>query len=442
MPAGRKIGFITMGAVGALIVAACSSGGDSGAAPADSASASSDIPTATSTPTPMPTPTPASTAVGTATATPPPTVTLDPSRRPTQSELGISTFAIFEWPRTDFTKRSVEFDEIVQAQSRDGIPAINTPRFDSLEFARTWLSDRDPVLAIEVNGEAKAYPLGILLWHEIVNDTIGGLPVAVTYCPLCNSALAFERTLNGVTVEFGVSGMLRNSDLIMFDRLTDTWWQQLTGEAIVGELTGTRLTTVPVNMVGLADFEAEFPDGLVMTQQTGFEGLYGQSYGINPYGGYDSEDNNPFLFFGKRDDRLPLMERLVALEINGQSKAYPFSDVSRKRVMNDEVGGLPLVVFWKSGSASALNKQVISTSKDVGSTAVFDRTVEGRTLTFEATDDGFIDVETGSTWNLFGTATAGPMKGVRLQPIIHANHFWFAWAVFHPDTLIYGKDMS
>ena len=435
---GKKHKLLALGAVTGLVVAACSGAGSSSTA---QPSPAPSLPAATATPTPVPMPTTAPAATTHQTRAPretPPTA--GPTPTPTREQLGIVTFSTFEWPRTDFSKRSVDYDEILQAQVRDGIPAIDAPIFESGEAASMWLDGRSPVLVVELNAEAKGYPIGMLMFHEIVNDVIGGVPVAVTYCPLCNTALAFERVIDGQPVEFGVSGMLRNSDLIMYDRLTDSWWQQITGEAIVGDLTGTQLKPVAANIISFADFRGAFPQGQVLSRESGPFGFYRDAYGQNPYVGYDSEDNQPFLFRGLRDSRLPTMERLVALTANGVPKAYPFDDLRAERVINDEVGGEPVVIFWKPGTASALGGAVIDRSRDIGATAVFDPRVDGRLLTFEAKDDeAFLDKETGTIWNLLGKAIEGPLLGNSLVPLIHANHFWFAWAAFYPDTLIYGR---
>ena len=181
---------------------------------------------------------------------------------------------------TDFSRHTVPFNEIFSGgPGRDGIPPLDDPKFVTPDQADEWLGDLEPVIAFELNGEAKAYPLQILTWHEVVNDVVGGEPVVVTFCPLCNSAVAFERTLNGVVHDFGVSGNLRNSDLIMWDRQTETWWQQLTGEGIVGELAGQMLTFLPAPIISWADFKAAHPASQVLSRDTGFD----REYGRNPY---------------------------------------------------------------------------------------------------------------------------------------------------------------
>ena len=343
---------------------------------------------------------------------------------------------------TDFSLHSVPFDEIISGGvPRDGIPPLDSPVFVSPDDADAWLASQEPVISFELNGEAKAYPLQILTWHEIVNDEIGGVPVIVTFCPLCNSAIVFDRRLDGVVLDFGTSGRLRNSDLIMWDRQTESWWQQLTGEAIVGQLTGHMLEFLPAPIVSWADFKAAHPAGQVLSRETGF----GRSYGRNPYAGYDEVGKPPFLFFGELDGRLLPKERVVALTLGGTDVAIPFSALEKERVINYSAGESDIVVFFKKGTTSALDLSSIRDSRDVGASAVFDANLDGRKLTFasagstgDATDmDAFRDRETGSSWNILGQGTAGPLAGSSLTPVVHANHFWFAWAAFKPDTLIY-----
>lgn len=357
--------------------------------------------------------------------------TEDPSASPTPGVAAFPSYLQNLW-RTDFDKRSVSPLDVQQGQSKDGIPAIDNPKFLPVPEV-TFLKDREPVVAFEANGEARAYPLQILIWHEIVNDVVGGDPVLITFCPLCNTAIAFDRRVNGAVLEFGVSGFLRNSDLIMFDRDTETWWQQVTGEGIVGQFTGTRLELLPSTIVSWQDFRETFPQGKVLSLTTG----YARPYGENPYIGYDDIDSTPFLFSGKADGRLQTMERVVTVEANGETAAYPFSRLERAFVVHDSVGGQAMVIFFKPGTASALDKSSIANSRDIGSAAVFVPSAGGQSLTFRAKDKAFVDDKTGSTWDIFGKATAGPLKGEALHPVVSGNHFWFAWAAFKPETRIW-----
>lgn len=352
---------------------------------------------------------------------------------------------------TDFCNNAIDnWSEILLGQVKDGIPAVDNPRMETIEEASAWLVDRSPVIAVEINGEARAYPHGILMRHEIANDEIGGVPVAVTFCPLCNSSIVFEREVDGEVLTFGVSGRLRNSDLVMFDRQTDSWWQQFTGEGIVGDYTGTLLDIVPSHVIGFGQFVERYPDGLVMSAN-------GRDYSFNPYGNYDSNPR-PFLFLGEdfqprpADDRICDMEgvqsacaveRVLAGEVDGIPKAYPFGVLQNEVVVNDEIGEMPVVAFWQPGVNTALGDSDINEARDIGTAALYSRELEDGTLltfTWDADNQVLTDEQTGSTWNLFGEATAGDLEGETLRQLIAAPHFWFAWAAFHPETEVYGLE--
>ena len=207
--------------------------------------------------------------------------------------------------KTNFMRRTVSLDEIARIVARDTVPAINDPTFLAAKAMIDSLDPREPVIAIEINGDTRAYPLDILLQHEIVNDTIGGLPVMVTFCPLCNSAVAFERTVTAETRRFGVSGFLRKSDLAMYDDFNETMWQQITGNGIVGDDSGKVLIAIPVQTVSWETFIERFPEGQVL-ERPDFPNI---NYDETPYQGYDDDDNtSPFLFFEIPDRRIPVIE--------------------------------------------------------------------------------------------------------------------------------------
>ena len=326
------------------------------------------------------------------------------------------------------------FSEIVSGGvGRDGIPPIDNPAFDDLALADTWLQPASPVIAVEIDGSARAYPLAILTRHEIANDRIGDTPIAVTFCPLCNSAIVFDRRVDDAVLRFGVSGLLRNSDLVMWDDLTQTLWQQLTGEGIIGTHTDRLLDIVPSQLVGYGAFKEQYPDGEVLS--TG-----GRFYGANPYVNYDSS-SRPFLFSGETDSRLFATERVLGVDLAGIQVAYSFSTLSETTVINDRIGDVDVVVFWQPGAFSALDAASIDQSRDVGMAALFDRGVDGQALDFQAGDGAIIDEQTGSSWNVFGSATSGELAGAQLQPINAFPHFWFAWAAFYPDTTLYGYEV-
>lgn len=344
----------------------------------------------------------------------------------------------FDWGMTDFCNSSVDFSEIIAGgPPKDGIPALTDPKLESIAQAQTWLGERAPVIVVEINGEARAYPQAVLTWHEIANDTLGGVPIAVTFCPLCNSSLVFDRRVGDAVLAFGVSGLLRNSDMVMYDRQTESWWQQFSGEGIVGVYNGTRLEVIPSQVVGFAQFAARYPEGLVVSRETGFA----RRYGVNPYEGYDSAPF-PFLYRGELDKRLPAMERVLAGVFGDTAQAYPFSVLSAQRVINDTLDGQPVVAFWQAGVASALDTRTLDDGAEIGTAGLFARTLDdGRVLTFALDAAGaFVDKETQSTWDAFGYAVAGELAGARLQLLRAAPHFWFAWVAFQPNTSVFGQD--
>ena len=352
-------------------------------------------------------------------------------------DLGALRVSTSGW-RTDFTRSNVNLADFLSGgPGKDGIPAIDHPEFESITAARTWLGDRSPVISLEIGGTARAYPLGVLIWHEIANDTLADVPVVITFCPLCNTALVFRRDLDGVVYDFGTTGNLRYSDLVMYDRTTETWWQQATGGAVVGTLTGAQLTFLPAQIVSIADFARDHPDGQVLSRKTG----YSRDYGSNPYVGYDTVDQNPFLFEGVVDGRLPPKERVVTIGEGNAALALPFSELRKVGVAQVELEGAPVVILWTPGTASALNGPTIDESDDIGSTGVFLPVADGQNLTFrrDGSDESsrIVDDQTGSTWTVTGQAVAGPLSGARLEPMTHGDHFWFAWAAFSPQTTIW-----
>ena len=337
-------------------------------------------------------------------------------------------------------RATVDTDLIVSGgPPPDGIPPIDEPRFVAPAEVR-WLVAQEPVISVELNGEAKAYPIRILMWHEIVNDSIGGEPVSVTYCPLCNTGIAFRRPIiDGELLDFGTSGRLFHSNLVMYDRQTGTYWSQATLEAIVGPLAGRRLEFLAAQIVSWGDWRAAHPSGRVLSQDTGFDRAYGQ----NPYQGYDSPGNDdPFLFAGDPDPRLDATAHVLGVDASGRQVAFPYEELARQAVdgssaVQTRVGGQDLVVFWKQGTASALDQPNIAASRDVGSATAYEPRSGDLLLHFEVAPGGFVDQETNSRWDLFGRAVQGPLRGAKLRALPAVDHFWFSWAAFFPDTEIY-----
>ncbi len=317
----------------------------------------------------------------------------------------------------------------------DGIPPIDDPVFldtaDNLEI----LDPSESVVALEINGDARAYPIRAMIWHEIVNDTVGGVPVSITYCPLCNSAVTYRREINGVETTFGTSGRLFASALVMYDRATESLWTHFDGKAIVGILTGTQLEAIGSPLMAWDDFRAAYPTSKVLDwTATGFDRPYGQ----NPYEGYDDDSTQPFLFRGALDDRGLAKQRVVGISLGDEVVAYDLNSLSdgEASATNVTVAEQDLVIFWKAGQASALDEGNLEDGRDVGSVGVFSRIVDGRSLTFAAEGKQFVDEETGSTWIISGEAVSGALEGTRLQRIEHLDTFWFAWSTYQPDTVL------
>lgn len=338
--------------------------------------------------------------------------------------------------RTDFSVSSVPLDEIHRSgPARDAIPALDDPPF--VDFGHEPLSGREPVVALELNGDARAYPISILLWHEIINHTVGGEPVLVSFCPLCHSAVAYRRELDDEVLEFGNTGNLRFADLIMYDRGTESWWQQFTGEAIVGARTGRRLDPLPASIVSLDEFRRLHPDGRVLSLETGFD----RPYGSNPFGGYDGDGTLPFQLPAdfRADGRIPPKERVVSVASGDDLTVATMTGLRRRRVVNDRVGATPIVISWRPGAVAALDAPSTDGGREVGSVTVFDRRVDGRRLTFVRSGDSLVDRQTRSRWAADGVAKEGLLAGRALSPIVHDTPFWFAVAALAPRARIVAR---
>ena len=318
---------------------------------------------------------------------------------------------------TNGVKHLVPLDKIKGGgPPKDGIPSIDDPIFASVSESQ-FMSDSDTVIGLEINGDARAYPLFILVWHEIVNDTVGEIPVSVTYCPLCYTNQVFERIVDGEEVEFGTSGKLYNSNLLMYDRLTESYWSQALGLAVKGELTGTQLNLVPFDVITWGDWKELYPNTLVMTTDTG----YLRSYATDPYGNYYTE---PRIMFPVeyRDERIHPKEIIIGIEIDNAYKAYRQNDIESENVINDFVNDEPLLLV----SLFSENSRV------------FERTVNDKVLDFQLHENKMIDLQTNSEWNYDGVAISGPYLGTQLERIPTYPGFWFEWFAFHPNTLVYG----
>jgi hypothetical protein len=294
----------------------------------------------------------------------------------------------WEWPHTDFSRHSVAYDEIMSGgPSKDGIPAIDRPSFVLVAEDRS-LAPHEPVISVVIDGDARAYPLRIMIWHEIVNDTVGGTPITVTWCPLCNTSIVFDRRVAGRTLSFGTTGKLRNSDLVMYDRDTKSWWQQFGGECIVGALLRTKLQYLPARVESIERFRARFPGGRVLATPA----PKARAYGVNPYVGYDSS-SRPFLFRGALPEGVPPLARVVVVG----EEAWTLDLLRERRRI--EAGDL--VITWEPGQSSPLDTEIIDKGQDIGNTVVQRRTSHG------------------------------------LEDVVYDESFAFAFHAFHPQAPIH-----
>ena len=334
--------------------------------------------------------------------------------------------------RTDFSRVITDLsDAVVVAGGRGGIPVVTEPRYETVDEADEWTSSNEPVLAAFAGGEARAYPLRLLLWHEAVNDVLAGTPLLVTYCPRCNSAAVFERTVGALTPRFGAASVLRSGNRVLFDETTESWWQQTTGESIAGEFAGVRLRRAAGTVISWGDFKRAYPGGTVLSRSSGFD----LDYTFNPY--FNADFSQPSVGAGEIDPRLPPRARLLGIVSDGEAVAVPFSALYFSEPLNVTVGGAPVAVFWQQGTSSPLSSADVAQGRDVGAAVAFDARLGGRTLRFRAEGGAFVDEQTGSTWNITGEALSGPLAGSRLAVFPHVNSFWSCWAAFHPETSVY-----
>lgn len=336
-----------------------------------------------------------------------------------------------EYWQTNFEKYSVPPEDIVSGGTgRDSrIIPIDNPLFASVDIARNRLDDYTSVIVVEYQGIKRAYPLNIMTAHEIVNDNIGGLPIAVTFCPMCNSAIVYHRVVDGQVLRMGVSGNFYGNNFLMYDNLTESWWYQFTGEAVVGDFTGERLDIVPSQVVGFHSYARRYPDGEVLIGDANRPNM---NYDLTPYMIYQNS-SSPVLSNDNYDPRLSAMQRVLSTNVEQMPIAYPFSILREVGVINDVVNGHPIVAFWQAGAVDAIE----SNDDNTGQAAIFGRELNGELLTFRYDYGRIYDEQTNSEWNIFGEAIAGELQGESLYDYDCYTYFWFAWSSAYPETLVY-----
>ncbi len=329
------------------------------------------------------------------------------------ADIGRSTFDPSAW--------LVPKDEVIDAGlGKDGIPALDNPQFSTPQEIGGFFDDQ-LVLGIEHNGALKAYPMPILDWHEIVNDEINGLYLAVTYCPLTGTAVGWERKIGEVVTTFGVSGLLYNNNLMPYDRRTNSTWSQQRLECVNGSMVGRKPKTYNLIETTFATWKKAFPDFQVMNANTGFD----RRYSLYPYGDY--RENHELLFFplSQSDGRLPAKERVLGVIGKEVVKAFRFNDASEgTKVMHDEMDGNPIVV--------------VVSGKDNYNTVFYNP--EQRQ--FKPEQNGLPVVmkdERGNSYDLAGRIIAGPDTGTKLDAPTAFIGYWFSWTAFYPAVQLYGE---
>ena len=318
-------------------------------------------------------------------------------------------------------------DILGPGNNRDAIPPIYQPQFESVESADSWLENDDLVGVLALDDEVHVYPLRMLVYHEVANDQIASVPVLVTFCPLCDTVIAFDRRVTGEALLFGVSGKLLHKNLIMWDHQTESWWQQASGMAIVGDLAGEQLDFLPIRTLFWRDVRQNMPRARVLSRESGFPESEAGFYNIKMCP-TDYSTEPPLWTGGPTSEALSLHARVVGLNLKG-AVAYPMPALAQRQVVNDVVDGQDVVLFYATQPcAGSLGAATADTA------SVYSPLVGERRLSFYPEEGAILDRETGSTWSPGGLAVRGQLKGSQLEPLPYTISFWFSWVAFYPDT--------
>lgn len=356
------------------------------------------------------------------------------------SQINIAGNKTYSW-KTDTSIHDVPLSDLTLAADRDAIPTLRYPKFINRTDRHFHYYEHEPVIAISMGGQARAYPLSILTMYELANDSLGGEELMITFCPMCNAAIVFNRAVdvngNKKVLNFGVSGILMHNDMVMYDLESETWWEQLMGTAIVGKLTGTTLEFMPSMLISVKDYFDRFPNGLIMSA----EGIHitkshhhRQFYHLE----HDSVHMLPEYYLPeKTDPRLPPLERVLDIHIHDHTTIYPYHALAKEQVVNDSFDGTHFSIFYHGDMVTVLDEDKLKKSRHVGSATAFRTRVDGKDLTFEAQGNYYKDHQTGSTWDITGYCRDGALKGKQLWLMPHSNHFAFAYLAFYPESEIY-----
>lgn len=346
----------------------------------------------------------------------------------------------YNW-RTDTSRKEIALSELTLATERDAVPTLSYPRFISKDDRHNHYYEFEPVIAIQFGGQAKAYPLSILTMYELANDSLGGYELMVTFCPMCHAAIVFNREVDVQgkkrLLNFHISGILMHNDMVMYDSETESWWEQLMGSAIVGEMAGTTLEFMPSMLISVKDFFDRFPGGKIMSSE-GIKIVKQHHHKPFHHLEHDSVHMLPeFYLPEKTDPRLPPLERVLDIHVDEHVTIYPYHILAQKQVLNDSFDGLNFAIFYHGETVSALDEDKLKKSRHVGSATAFRSKVDNRVLTFVKDGNYFRDHQTGSLWDITGYCREGILKGKQMWLLPHSNHFAFAYLAFYPESEIY-----
>lgn len=324
-----------------------------------------------------------------------------------------------------FESRLREFAEnmVSGGPSKDGIPPVDKPKYVPVSKAGNFLNHNDVVFLVEYKDVVKIFPQKILVWHEIVNDVIHNEKVSITYCPLTGSAIGFLGRFEGIETTFGTSGKLLNSNLVMYDRKTDSYFPQILGTAVSGPVKGKALKEFQVIWTTWEKAKSSYPDASVLSMDTGFL----RSYGSDPYGSYLKkgtyyDSGGPFFPLMATDNRLEAKEVVVGVRIGNTPLAIVKNKVAEKKAVNLMTGDHPIVAFYDDS---------------LNTVRIYSRRYGKKVLSFDIRDGKITDRESNSEWNVLGKSTDGKMKGTELEAVFSFDVMWFAWGAFYPQTEIY-----
>ncbi len=348
----------------------------------------------------------------------------------------------YTW-KTDTTKHTVSYAQLTIAAAKDEIQTLGFPEFITRNDSFYNYYEFEPAIVVNFGGEAWAYPLSILTLYELANDSVGGKQIMVTFCPMCNAALVYNRQVKSAKDErlltFGISGLLMHNDMVMYDHETESWWEQLMGAGIAGEYSGVEMKMLPALLISVKDYFDRYPDGKILSPVP--MNMYLKTHAHRPFHHLEHSGHLSRKYYlpEKTDPRLPPQEHVLDIRVEGHDRIYPFHALAKQQVVNETVGKSPLVIFYHDETVSVLDKDNLAKAKRTGSATAFESKLNGVTYIFRKSGDYFVDAQTGSVWDITGYCREGTLKGQQLGMLPQSNHFAFAYLAFFPNAEIFGQ---